>query len=107
MQSSIVSAVEDRPAGGAAIDQVLLATGVVTVLSVALGWLLLAHRSQKITFLDDLVAWLERNPLWGGLRGWASLPLFTAMISLITALFGMYWDISLHIGVGRDEGPLA
>ena len=29
------------------------------------------------------------------------------MISLITALFGMYWDISLHIGVGRDEGPLA
>ena len=27
--------------------------------------------------------------------------------SLITALFGMYWDISLHIDNGRDPGPLA
>ena len=109
MQSSflLVSAVEDRPAGGAALDQVFLATGVVTVLSVALGWLLLGHRSGRITILDTLVARVERNPLGGGLAGWASLPLFTAMISLITALFGMYWDIALHIGVGRDEGPLA
>ena len=29
------------------------------------------------------------------------------MASLITALLGMYWDISLHIADGRDEGPLA
>ena len=43
----------------------------------------------------------------GRLAGWAAIPLFVAMISLITALFGMYWDIALHIGVGRDEGPLA
>ena len=28
-------------------------------------------------------------------------------MSLITAVIGMYWDIALHIGVGRDEGPLA
>ena len=28
-------------------------------------------------------------------------------MSLITAVFGMYWDISLHIDVGRDAGPLA
>ena len=27
--------------------------------------------------------------------------------SLVLALFGMLWDISLHIGEGRDEGPLA
>ncbi|HYI35091.1 MAG TPA: hypothetical protein VEX39_00675, partial [Thermoleophilaceae bacterium] len=30
-----------------------------------------------------------------------------ATVSLITAVIGMYWDIALHIGVGRDEGPLA
>ena len=30
-----------------------------------------------------------------------------ATVSLITAVFGMYWDIALHIDVGRDEGPLA
>jgi hypothetical protein len=28
-------------------------------------------------------------------------------VSLLTALLGMLWDISLHIGIGRDEGPLA
>src|SRR5918997_3532476 len=27
--------------------------------------------------------------------------------SLVIALFGMLWDISLHIADGRDEGPLA
>jgi hypothetical protein len=26
---------------------------------------------------------------------------------LLIALFGMYWDISLHVDVGRDSGPLA
>src|SRR5687767_12589836 len=107
MQSSDLIVLATRPAGPAPLDQVFLATGVVMVASVALGWLLLGHRSGRITFLDRTVATLERLPLWGGLKGWASLPLFTAMISLITALFGMYWDIALHIGVGRDEGPLA
>ena len=27
--------------------------------------------------------------------------------SLLVALLGMYWDISLHIDNGRDPGPLA
>ncbi|HEV7363338.1 MAG TPA: hypothetical protein VGN71_03025, partial [Solirubrobacteraceae bacterium] len=27
--------------------------------------------------------------------------------ALLTAVFGMYWDISLHIDNGRDPGPLA
>jgi hypothetical protein len=30
-----------------------------------------------------------------------------ATVSLLVAVFGMYWDISLHIDVGRDPGPLA
>jgi hypothetical protein len=50
---------------------------------------------------------LERSRWTGGLAGWAVLPLTTAMVSLVTALLGMYWDIALHIAVGRDEGPLA
>ena len=28
-------------------------------------------------------------------------------MSLLTAALGMYWDISLHIDNGRDDGPLA
>ena len=27
--------------------------------------------------------------------------------SLLVAVLGMYWDISLHIDNGRDAGPLA
>ena len=42
-----------------------------------------------------------------GLPGWAALPAGLAGISLLTAAFGMYWDISLHIDQGRDAGPLA
>src|SRR4051794_30756016 len=39
--------------------------------------------------------------------GWVSLPAGLATVSLLTAVFGMYWDISLHIDNGRDPGPLA
>jgi hypothetical protein len=36
-----------------------------------------------------------------------SIPIAVIIASLITALFGMLWDMSLHIADGRDEGPLA
>ena len=42
-----------------------------------------------------------------GLPAWAAIPAGIIVVSLITALFGMLWDISLHIAQGRDEGPLA
>ena len=96
-----------RPAGPAPLDQVVGATGVVVVASLALGALLLAHRTGRTTVLERLVARAERTPGLTGAAGWATIPLMTAMVSLITALIGMYWDIALHIGVGRDEGPLA
>jgi hypothetical protein len=42
-----------------------------------------------------------------GLAEWAALPSIVSALSLLTALFGMYWDISFHIDNGRDPGPLA
>jgi len=30
-----------------------------------------------------------------------------ATVSLLAAVFGLYWDVSLHIDNGRDPGPLA
>ena len=42
-----------------------------------------------------------------GLPDWAAIPAGIIVVSLVTALFGMLWDISLHIAQGRDEGPLA
>ena len=42
-----------------------------------------------------------------GLPGWAAFPLAVQGGALIVAVFGMYWDISIHIDDGRDPGPLA
>ena len=42
-----------------------------------------------------------------GLPDWAAVPAGMIVVSLITALFGMLWDISIHIAQGRDPGPLA
>jgi hypothetical protein len=87
--------------------EVIIATAVIGGLSVALGVLAHAHRTRRTRVLDRLMARAEGSRALGGLAGWASIPLMVAMTSLITALLGMYWDIALHIGVGRDEGPLA
>ncbi|MCW2517466.1 MAG: hypothetical protein JWR46_85, partial [Mycobacterium sp.] len=38
---------------------------------------------------------------------WVALPIALFITTIITALFGFIWDVSLHIGKGRDPGPLA
>src|SRR5919198_3204024 len=93
-----------KPAGGAAIDQIVIATLMATVASAALYWLVMGHRSGRRRHLAQAAAFTERQ---SGIPGWAALPLGVAMVSLLVALLGMYWDISLHIDVGRDPGPLA
>lgn len=96
-----------RPAGGAALDQVLIATGGAGVLSAALLVLGHGHRTGRSTLLARAARWAEQGPMSRGLPGWVALPQLVGFLSLVTALFGMYLDISLHIGIGRDEGPLA
>jgi hypothetical protein len=96
-----------RPAGAAPIDQIVIATGAAGLLIALLGGLAIGHRTGRVQVLQRLADRSERSWFGTGLAGWATLPLLVAMASLITALLGMYWDISLHIGVGRDEGPLA
>src|SRR5215210_5231924 len=92
------------PAGGAALSEIILATGgaiVATSLLFALG---LGHRAGRTTLLARAS---ERAGKIGSLPPWAALPTVLATSSLIVALLGMYWDISLHIDNGRDPGPLA
>ena len=95
---------EAAPAGGAAFDQIAIATAGATVLTVAMLTLATGHRSGRIRWVGRLGAWGERLT---GLPGWAVVPSAITGASLIVALLGMYWDISLHIDNGRDEGPLA
>jgi hypothetical protein len=92
------------PAGGAELSQIAIATFAATLITAALLYLGFGHRSGRVTVLDRLAAQAERRT---GFPGWVALPSALATASLVTALFGMYWDISLHIDNGRDPGPLA
>jgi hypothetical protein len=98
------SAASQPPSAGAGLDQVAIATGGATVATAAMLWICFAHRSGRIKWLGKLAALAERET---GVAGWSSLPGAMLGISLLTAVFGMYWDISLHIDNGRDPGPLA
>ncbi len=92
------------PAGGAALDQIILATAGAMLLTGALLFLGLGHRSGRVPYLGRLAGFSERV---SGLPGWVALPSAIATISLLVALLGFLWDVSIHIDEGRDEGPLA
>jgi hypothetical protein len=92
------------PAGGAAIGQVIIASTAATIVTGGLFALGYAHRTGKTGLLDRAGAFAERQ---SGIPGWAALPAAVITGSLLLALFGMLWDISIHIDEGRDEGPLA
>ena len=90
--------------GGAALDQVIGMSAVAFVVTVGLLWIGYLHRQRRITWVNDLAEWagrkFKRPP-------WVALPLALFIATLICALFGFIWDVSLHIGKGRDPGPLA
>ena len=92
------------PAGGAAIGQIVVATAAATIITGFLFALGIGHRMGRTDVLDRAGAYAERQ---SGLPGWAALPAAVITGALIVALFGMLWDISIHIDEGRDEGPLA
>lgn len=92
------------PAGGGETAQVIIGTlATLTVTAVAL-FLVIGHRRGQVDVLRRGAALAERST---GLPGWAALPLVVLSTSLITAVFGMYWDIATHIDAGRDPGPFA
>ena len=101
---NLIPLAESKPASGAAVDQILIANAIAITASALLAWLVLGHRSGRRPYLGRAAGYTERI---SGLPGWAALPSLIATVSLVVALLGMYWDISLHIDQGRDPGPLA
>jgi hypothetical protein len=97
-------AASSPPAGGAPIDQVAIATGFATITTAVLLYLLQGHRSGRSSLLGRVAAFSARV---GRIPGWAALPSAVATGSLLIALFGVTWDVSIHIDKGRDPGPLA
>ena len=86
------------------MGEVVGATAGALVATGILFTLIYRHRTGKTQLLQRLADLSERI---SGMPGWASLPSVVGTGSLLIALLGMYWDIALHINVGRDEGPLA
>lgn len=90
--------------GGAALDQVMGMSAAAFVVSAGLLWIGYLHRTRRITWLNSLAEYaarkFKRPP-------WLALPMALFIATLICALFGFIWDVSLHIGNGRDSGPLA
>ena len=67
-------------------------------------WVGHAHRSHRIEWLTRIADRLGEKfhrPTW------VALPVLVFTTSIICALFGFIWDVSWHIGNGRDPGPLA
>lgn len=95
---------EAPPAGGAAIGEVIGATAAALLLTAALLYFGLGHRSGRVPWLGRLAAFSERV---SGLPTWAALPAGIAAGALLLAFLGFLWDVSIHIDTGRDDGPLA
>jgi hypothetical protein len=100
----IAQSTGQEPAGGAAIGEAIGATAGALVATALIIWLISAHRGGRTGVLERFGAWAERHT---GLPAWASVPSMLLGVSLLVAVLGMYWDISLHIDNGRDPGPLA
>jgi hypothetical protein len=94
----------ESEAGGAALDQVLGLSLAATVVTVVLLWIGYQHRARKITWLHNFA---ERTGKKFNRPSWVALQVFLFTATIICALFGFIWDVSLHIGNGRDSGPLA
>jgi hypothetical protein len=90
--------------GGAAIGEVIGMSVVGLIVGVILLWIGYLHRARKITWLNSLGEWSERR---FKRPAWVALPIALFITTIISALFGFIWDVSLHIGKGRDPGPLA
>jgi hypothetical protein len=103
-QGRLLAAAEAAPAGGAAIGEVIIATVIGAIgTALVLGPVAL-YRAGRLPGLGRLA---DRVGRMTGLPGWAAFPIAIQGAALVVAVFGMYWDISIHIDDGRDPGPLA
>lgn len=99
-----IAATTSPPAGGAELAQVAIASLAALFLTAALLYIGFGYRAGRVAWLRRFAVEVERR---SGYPAWVGIPVGIATSSLLIALFGMYWDISLHIDVGRDPGPLA
>jgi len=78
-----------------------MGAAVVTAILLVIAW---QHRTHRIEWFNTLG---ERLGGKLGTPGWVAIPVVFVATSLMVALLGFLWDVSLHAGRGRDAGPLA
>jgi hypothetical protein len=104
MKSSELTIVAEAPARGAGLNQVIGLSIAAVVITLVMLWVGHAHRTHRIEWLTriaDKMGEKFHRP------NWVALPVLVFTTSIICALFGFIWDVSWHIGNGRDPGPLA
>jgi hypothetical protein len=103
--ADLLSAASEAPsAGGAPIDQIIVVAGFTALVYAVIGWVLVRERTGHATLVGraaDAVARLDGGPRW------FALPLAVSVAGALSGATGLYWDVSFHIALGRDEGPLA
>ena len=98
---SLLATAAASSAGGASTHDLGIAGAISGFAIIVLLMGGLGHRSEMVPTLTWFEGFSERV---SGQPAWASLPCGLAIISLLTAVFGLYWDVSLHIDRGRDPG---
>jgi hypothetical protein len=99
----VLSVVETPSAGGGPLQQIIFATIAAMIMFGAVAYLAISYRRGRNQWLGQLGEFASKQT---GLPSWAALPLALLTGSLLLAVFGLYWDIAVHIANGRDEGPL-
>ncbi|WP_374021612.1 hypothetical protein [Mycobacterium sp. HNNTM2301] len=104
MTSAELTFVAEAPARGAGLNQVIGLSVAAVVIAAVMLWVGYAHRTHRIEWLTrvaDKLGEKFHRP------NWVALPVLIFTTFIICALFGFIWDVSWHIGNGRDPGPLA
>ncbi|MGN6335667.1 hypothetical protein [Mycobacterium sp.] len=104
MRSNEMTILAESPARGAGLNQVIGLSIAALVITLLMLWVGYAHRTRRITWLTRLADKLGEK---FHRPNWVALPVLVFTTSIICALFGFIWDVSWHIGNGRDPGPLA
>ena len=104
LDSLALTLAAEPSARGAGLNQVIGLSVAAMVITLLMLWVGHGYRSHRMK-------WLGRFADWLGVKfnrpSWVALPVLVFTTSLICALFGFIWDVSWHIGNGRDPGPLA
>ncbi len=104
MKSTELTFVAEAPARGAGLNQVIGLSIAAVVIAAVMLWVGHAHRTHRIQWLTRIADKLGEK---FNRPSWVALPVLIFTTFIICALFGFIWDVSWHIGNGRDPGPLA